>query len=121
MAGYIKLNDQYTPIEYLAKPADSFWEFRETIEITVSGEFSEIRDFFKTGNWRIYNEFYGSTAEPSMEEEQEVHMEKTYRMTDMSEYCICGFVKDNMDGTITVKMSKMNALEKFIESMLGGL
>ena len=103
---------------------DPFWELRESIEVTAEMTFDQAKEFFKDGKWSLYDKVTRQVPDEPTEEHETpstYHEETEYVESDMSDYCVCGFVRDNMDGTSTAKMGKLSELETFMASMLGGV
>lgn len=125
MEQFIKIKGTCKPITYVTWPVDKSWDKRQSIEIKAEITFAEAIEFFKAGTWSIWNKeiiqvLDKSPEELSEDEEPTYHEEVEDKEVDMSEYCVCGWIKDNMDGTCSVKMGKLSELEKLIETMLGG-
>lgn len=123
MNDYIKVNEEYVPVTYVTRPYDSTWNMRESIELTASVKFQSAMDIFKGGKWSLYEKIVREVPDEPVGDETPTtfHEETEYKEADMSDYCVCGWVRDNLDGTCSVKMGKLSELEAFMEAMLGGV
>ena len=124
MDDFIKVNDEYKPVTYISRPSDPFWEQRESIEVNIPDfTYEEAFNHFKDGKWSLYRKVekvvYDEREDP--EEPIKSHTETDYEERDMSDYCVCGWVRNNLDGSCSVKMGVLSELEKLIEAMLGGV
>lgn len=118
---YIRINETLYPVigEVLGTKADSKWDGREVQTIHLEMDHQTADRLFANGlKWAIvrrnavpiFNEAGEQTGEEMKEE-----------VFDHAEYNLAGDITDHRDGTISVKMGKLTALEEAYEIMLGGM
>jgi hypothetical protein len=112
---YIKINDVQYPATINGRVTDKDWDNRESKSITLEMTHEDAKSIFVDDlAWSIvyqpdsYKDEKGEIVVP----EAEVY--------DNSEFVLAGDIIDHRDGTITVKMGKLTALEEAYEIMLGG-
>ena len=121
---YIKIKEDYKPVTYVLNAMDFSWDSRSIIEVTAQDvSYEELKKYFENGRWSLYDKTTKQVPDEPVDEEtpKTYHEEVEYTERDMSEYCVCGYVRDNMDGSSTVRMGKLSETEKIIQMMLGGL
>ena len=102
---FVKINNTLYPATIDGRVADSSWDGRESKAITLEMGYATAINLFVNGlAWSIV-------------EQTKVDGETEY---DNSEYNLAGDITDHRDGTITVKMGKLTALEEAYEIMFGG-
>lgn len=135
---FIKINETLYPATIIGRVADKDWDNRASKSIKLEMLYAEAVGLFVDGlAWSIVQQnsiivekpIYelGENGEPVLDEngqpiqigaEPVAEMQETE--FDNSEYNLAGDITDHRDGTITVKMGKLTALEKAYEIMLGG-
>lgn len=104
---YIKFNDdtQFPLCKYpTSSDAVIAGHKRDTLSVTVEGEYSAVKAAFNGQPWAIH------TTEPRKNENGEtVMVECEY---DKSIYTLVASICDNMDGTITVRVGRQNTTEE---------
>ena len=124
MNNYIKINEEYKPVTYIVRPVDTTWEQRKSIEIKVpEAGYEDVLEYFKNGKWSLFERVEKTVYDEKESDEAPTtsHIEIEYKETDMSEYCVCGWVRNNLDGSCSVKMGVLSELEAFMASVLGGI
>ena len=105
---FVKINETLYPATVNGRVADYEWDNRSSKAITLEMDYSTAIGLFVNGlAWSIVDKY---------EVEGEMH-ETEY---DNSDFNIAGDIIDHRDGTITVKMGKLTALEEAYEIMFGG-
>ena len=101
----VKINDTLYPASVEGKIIDTNWDNRSSKSITLVMDYYTAIALFVDGMvWSIVVDHEDGTAE-----------------YDNSDYCVAGPITDNRDGTMTVKMGKLNELEEAYEILLGGI
>lgn len=101
----VKINGILYPAVISGEIADRNWDNRSTKSITLEMDYATANAAFVNGlAWSIVQ---GGDGAPEAE-------------WDNSEYNVAGDITDHRDGTITVKMGKLTALEEAYEILLGG-
>jgi len=106
---YIKINNTLYPASVVGKISDKEWDGRESKTITLEMEYDAAFGLFIDGLiWSIVRKYEVDGEEKEVE-------------YDNSEFVLAGDITNHRDGTITVKMGKLTALEEAYEMMLGGV
>ena len=116
---YIKINETLYPATISGRMADKKWDNRESKLITLEMDYTNANKLFTNGlAWSIVQK-----EEIPMFDENGTQTGTEIKETefDNSEYCLAGDITDHRDGTITVRMGKLTALEEAYEIMLGGI
>ena len=127
---YIKINETLYPATIIGRVADKDWDNRANKSITLEMTYAEAVALFVDGlAWSIVQREEVPTYEKD-ENGKFVLDENGNRISNgtetqetefnNSDYNLAGDITDHRDGTITVKMGKLTALEKAYEIMLGG-
>ncbi len=122
---YIKINGTLYPATISGRVADGEWDDRSSKSITLEMTYEEAIKLFIDGlAWSIVEKnlipTYAENGSYAYDEYGNQIMEWQVTEFDNSEYCLVGDIIDHRDGTITVKMGKLTALEEAYEIMLGG-
>lgn len=140
MVTYIKFNNNDTlyPAVIGGKMRDGDWDNRASKFIHVEMTYDEAISVFSDGvEWSIVQdverqvETVKEVVKETIDEEtqeviQEVVEETVFKTVveqevyDNSDYSILGDITVHTDGTVTVKMGKLTALEEAYEILLGG-
>ena len=129
MEYYVKIKDVYKKASYVIRPVDQSWDNRESVEVKIEDtSYEDVLETFKNGSWSFWHqeekwvEDEPVKAEGSdTDKEPSGHTETVWEEKDMSKYCICGLVGNNMDGSAVVKMGTLSKLEEFIVKTYGGI
>lgn len=125
---YVKIKDVYKKASYVVRPIDQSWDNRESIEVKIEDvSYEDVLETFKNGSWSFWHqEEKWVEDEPVTSEDSDPkdtpsgHTETVWEEKDMSNYCVCGWVRNNMDSSASVKMGELSEMEKLIESLIGG-
>lgn len=123
---FIKINETLYPAVIKGKLSDSEWDNRESKSITLEMACAEANELFVDGlAWSIVEQCRKPVCAENGEcvyDDEGNHLIETQEIEyDNSEYNLAGDIIDHRDGTITVKMGKLTALEEAYEIMLGGI
>lgn len=111
---YISIAGAEYPASISGRLNDAGWDGRESKAITLRMDYATASGLFiNNAAWSIISEW-----EEASEDGQSVAMRR--EVYDNSDFCVAGAITDNRDGTITVKMGKMTALEQAYEMLFGG-
>ena len=112
---YIKINNKRYAAEISGRVSDRDWDNRESKSITLEMSYEEAKSNFVDGlAWSIVYQ-----PDSYKDEKGEIVIPEPV-VYDNSEYNLAGDLTDHRDGTVTVKMGKLTALEEAYEIMLGG-
>ena len=128
---YIEINGvRYAVIRITGTMSDSGWDNRESRTILLNMSYEEAYGiFFDNMAWSIVatNQFSTPKKDANGNIVVDVDGNIVYEegakedVFDCSAFCVAGPITNNRDGTVTVKMGKMTALEEAYEIILGGL
>lgn len=123
---FIKINETLYPAVIKGKISDDEWDNRESKSITLEMTYNEVINTFIEGvAWSIIEHrrkpVCTESGEYVYDDEGNQVIEIQEIEYDNSEYNLAGDIIDHRDGTITVKMGKLTALEEAYEIMLGGI
>ena len=115
---FVKINNKLYPATISGKVADKDWDNRESKSITLEMDCATAIKLFVDGlKWFIVQQ----NEVPVLDENgEQTGTEIKETEFDNSEFNLAGDITDHRDGTITVKMGKLTALEEAYEIMLGG-
>lgn len=98
------------------KTRDPDWDYRASKSITLAMDHNTAASLFQNGAaWSILHQ--GQAYEDPETGEMVTPEAVTY---DNSDYCVAGDITDHRDGTVTVKMGRLTALEETLELIYGG-
>lgn len=115
---FIKINNTLYPSSISGRVADSNWDGRASKAITLEMDYATATRLFVNGlAWSIVQK-----EEVPVLDENGVQIDTRLQENefDNSDYNLAGDITDHRDGTITVKMGKLNDLEEAYEMILGG-
>ena len=103
---YVKINNTLHPAKVEGRVVDREWNGRESETITLSMTYEEAKEIFaNNAKWAVVNQ------PNSYVDENGEEVTPTPIVHDKSEFSIAGSIKDNRDGTMTVKMGKPTEVE----------
>lgn len=115
----VRVNGQIYSATIDGRIVDNDWDGRESKSITLGATYEEVVALFPNNTeWAIIQteEIPLFDSEGNSTGETEEHIE----VFDNSEFCISGDITDHRDGTCTVKMGKLTAVEEAYELLFGG-
>ena len=113
---YIKVNDTLYPATIDGRIADYEWDRRDTKSITLSMTYAEVLALLPDNTpWSIVQkdtvQKIGEDGQPMVDGSGNPVTEEVTSEFDNSEYSISGVIRDNRDGTVTIKMGKPTEIE----------
>lgn len=113
---YIKVNNTLYPAKIDGRIADYEWGRRDTKAITLNMTYAEVLALLP-GNtaWSIVQkdtmQKIGEDGQPMVDGSGNPVTEEVTNEYDNSEYSMSGVIRDNRDGTVTIKMGKPTEIE----------
>lgn len=120
---YIKINNALYPAMIDGKIADYEWDRRDTKSITLGMTYAEVLALLPDNTaWAIVQkdtvQKTDDNGQPMTDDNGESIMEEIIVEYDNSEYSISGVIRDNRDGSTTIKMGKPTEIELLRASMV---
>lgn len=113
---YIKVNNTLYPAKIDGRIGDYEWNRRDTKAITLNMTYAEVLALLP-GNtaWSIVQkdtmQKIGEDGQPMVDDSGNPVTEEVTSEFDNSEYSMSGVIRDNRDGTVTIKMGKPTEIE----------
>lgn len=119
---YIKVNNTLYPATIDGRIADYEWDRRDTKSITLSMTYAEVLALLPDNTpWSIVQK---DTVQKIGEDDQLMVdtsgnpvTEEVTSEYDNSEYSMSGVIRDNRDGTCTIKMGKPTEIENILSEL----
>lgn len=113
---YIKVNNILYPATIDGRIADYEWDRRDTKSITLSLTYAEVLALLPDNTpWSIVQkdtvQKIGENGQPMVDTSGNPVTEEVTSEYDNSEYSMSGVIRDNRDGTVTIKMGKPTEIE----------
>ena len=113
---YIKVNNTLYPAKIDGRIADYEWDRRDTKSITLSMTYAEVFALLPDNTpWSIVQkdtvQKIGEDGQPMVDDSGNPITEEVTNEYDNSEYNMSGAIRDNRDGTVTIKMGKPTEIE----------
>ena len=113
---YIKVNNTLYPAKIDGRIADYEWDRRDTKSITLSMTYAEVLALLPDNTaWSIVQkdtvQKIGEDGQPRVDDSGNPITEEVTTEFDNSEYSMSGVIRDNRDGTGTIKMGKPTEIE----------
>lgn len=113
---YIKANNTLYPATIDGRIGDYEWDRRDTKSITLSMAYAEVLALLPDNTpWAIVQkdtvQKIGEDGQPMVDTSGNPVTEEVTTEFDNSEYSISGVIRDNRDGTVTIKMGKPTEIE----------
>ena len=113
---YIKVNNTLYPAKIDGRIADYEWDRRGTKSITLSMTYAEVLALLPDNTaWSIVQkdtvQKIGEDGQPMVDGSGNPITEEVTSEFDNSEYSMSGVIRDNRDGTVTIKMGKPTEIE----------
>lgn len=119
---YIKVNNTLYPAKIDGRIADYEWDRRDTKSITLSMTYAEVLALLPDNTpWSIVQkdtvQKIGEDGQPMVDGSGNPVTEEVTSEFDNSEYSISGIIRDNRDGTVTIKMGKPTEIENILSEL----
>ncbi len=113
---YIKVNNTLYPAEIDGRIGDYEWDRRDTKSITLNMTYAEVLALLPDNTaWSIVQkdtvQKIGEDGQPMVDDSGNPVTEEVTSEFDNSEYSMSGVIRDNRDGTVTIKMGKPTEIE----------
>lgn len=113
---YIKVNNTLYPAEIAGKIVDYEWDRRDTKSITLTMTYAEVLALLPDNTpWSIVQkdtvQKTSEDGQPMVDGSGNPVTEEVTSEFDNSEYSMSGVIRDNRDGTVTIKMGKPTEIE----------
>lgn len=113
---YIKVNNTLYPATIDGRIADYEWGRRDTKSITLSMTYAEVLALLPDNtSWSIVQkdtvQKIGEDGQPMVDGSGNPVTEEVTTEFDNTEYSMSGVIRDNRDGTVTIKMGKPTEIE----------
>ena len=113
---YIKVNNTLYPAKIDGRIGDYEWDRRDTKSITLSMTYAEVLALLPDNTaWSIVQkdtvQKISEDGQPMVDDSGNPVTEEVTSEFDNSEYSMSGVVRDNRDGTVTIKMGKPTEIE----------
>ena len=108
---YIKVNNTLYPAKIDGRIGDYDWDRRDTKSITLNMTYAEVLALLPDNTaWSIVQkdtvQKIGEDGQPMGDDSGNPITEEVTNEYDNSEYSMSGVIRDNRDGTVTIKMGK---------------
>lgn len=119
---YIKVNNTLYPAKIDGRIADYEWDRRDTKAITLSMTYAEVLALLPDNTpWSIVQkdtvQKTGEDGQPMVDDNGDSVTEEVTSEYDNSEYSMSGVIRDNRDGTVTIKMGKPTEIENILSEL----
>ena len=119
---YIKVNNTLYPATIDGRIADYEWNRRDTKSITLGMTYAEVLALLPDNTpWSIVQkdtvQKIGEDGQPMVDTSGNPITEEVTSEYDNSEYSMSGVIRDNRDGTVTIKMGKPTEIENILSEL----
>ncbi len=113
---YIKVNNTLYPAKIDGRIGDYEWDRRDTKSITLNMTYAEVLALLPDNTaWSIVQkdtvQKISEDGQPMVDDSGDPVTEEVTSEFDNSEYSMSGVIRDNRDGTVTIKMGKPTEIE----------
>lgn len=120
---YIKVNNTLYPATIDGRIADYTWDRRDTKSITLSMTYAEVLALLPDNTpWSIVQkdtvQKISEDGQPMVDDSGNPITEEVTNEYNNSEYSMSGVIRDNRDGTVTIKMGKPTEIETVTASAI---
>lgn len=113
---YIKVNNTLYPATIDGRIGDYEWDRRDTKSITLNMTYAEVLALLPDNTaWSIVQKDTVPVYDPDTGEQAGTTVEENE--FDNSEYNMSGVIRDNRDGTVTIKMGKPTEIENILSEL----
>lgn len=119
---YIKVNNTLYPATIDGRIADYEWDRRDTKSITLSMTYAEVLALLPDNTaWAIVQkdtvQKTDDNGQPMVDDSGNPVTEEVTTEYDNSEYSMSGVIRDNRDGTVTIKMGRPTEIENILSEL----
>lgn len=119
---YIKVNNTLYPARIDGRIGDYEWNRRDTKSITLSMTYAEVLALLPDNTlWSIVQkdtvQKISEDGQPMVDGSGNPVTEEVTNEYDNSEYSMSGVIRDNRDGTVTIKMGKPTEIENILSEL----
>ena len=119
---YIKVNNTLYPAKIDGRIGDYEWNRRDTKSITLSMTYAEVLALLPDNTaWSIVQkdtvQKIGEDGQSMVDDSGNPITEEVTNEYDNSEYNMSGAIRDNRDGTVTIKMGKPTEIENILSEL----
>lgn len=119
---YIKVNDTLYPATIDGRIADYEWNRRDTKSITLTMTYAEVLALLPDNTpWSIVQkdvvQKYDENGKLLVDADGNPVTEEVATEFDNSEYTMSGVIRDNRNGTVTIKMGKLTEIESILSEL----
>lgn len=119
---YIKVNNTLYPATIDGRIGDYEWDRRDTKSIMLSMTYAEVLALLPDNTaWSIVQkdtvQKINSDGQPVVDASGNPVTEEVTSEYDNSEYSMSGVIRDNRDGTVTIKMGKPTEIENILSEL----
>lgn len=119
---YIKVNDTLYPATIDGRIADYEWNRRDTKSITLTMTYAEVLALLPDNTpWSIVQkdivQKYDENGKLLVDADGNPVTEEIITEFDNSEYTMSGVIRDNRNGTVTIKMGKLTEIESILSEL----
>lgn len=119
---YIKVNDTLYPATIDGRIADYEWNRRDTKSITLTMTYAEVLALLPDNTpWSIVQkdvvQKYDENGKLLVDADGNPITEEITTEFDNSEYTMSGVIRDNRNGTVTIKMGKLTEIESILSEL----
>ena len=119
---YIKVNDTLYPATIDGRIADYEWNRRDTKSITLTMTYAEVLALLPDNTpWSIVQkdiiQKYDENGKLLVDADGNPVTEEVATEFDNSEYIMSGVIRDNRNGTVTIKMGKLTEIESILSEL----
>ena len=119
---YIKVNNTLYPAMIDGKIADYEWNRRDTKSITLTMTYAEVLALLPDNTpWSIVQkdiiQKYDENGKLLVDADGNPVTEEITTEFDNSEYTMSGVIRDNRNGTVTIKMGKLTEIESILSEL----
>ena len=119
---YIKVNNTLYPATIDGRIADYEWNRRDTKSITLTMTYAEVLALLPDNTpWSIVQkdvvQKYDENGKLLVDADGNPVTEEIITEFDNSEYSMSGVIRDNRNGTVTIKMGKLTEIESILSEL----
>ena len=119
---YIKVNNTLYPATIDGRIADYEWNRRDTKSITLTMTYAEVLALLPDNTpWSIVHkdvvQKYDENGKLLVDADGNPVTEEITTEFDNSEYTMSGVIRDNRNGTVTIKMGKLTEIESILSEL----